>query len=728
MGLKWPWQRSTASSRPSETGRDDSFSPEWPALPPVQRAVDAMQPTAPLGAFTAALTTSRNPGLVRPVQPVVDTEASLPIFAVAAPTATRHVAQPPEHAPRPQHRTFAPIQRATIGAAVHRADSTRPPQQAEADVMRPELTTAPILEEPLLLPIADGGGGVPPGEPWTSPADRAQQLGRSDEDRPRTYAGSAAGARVVQSPIPVMPVRRAQTDAPRPRTEPAPTSPRHPTAAEHPPQTPVQRSATDTPDPRNRPTASASAVLDRSSAPPDHFGLEFESERAASPVPVSPLDPPTPEAAEAPSAAGVARTGDVVTPQPIAQQRLTVTEANAVVTAAPGPPGQSPVQNDSGRYTEPIGGVPAVEVVATTAPMPMNVPDRPAVTERPGRAHSGTPNVSAATVSSASPVPVQRRDASFEPAHSNTSPAEQLARQPARTVENASGAPVQRRSPNRLPTPGPGRSTTRSDGIPVFPPAEIASPGTGPTEIPTVEPDVARTGRQDHDHDPPDPSKQVSAQRASITGDTANRACPTTSEPVSAPPAQRPRPGVRAPMHETPLPVLGVTTVPAGIGAPITQTGHVGPVPHRGEPPEVAHVAPTAPPPRHALQRLPGIGASVRQPPGNTVAIDHDRPVSLREMFADVARESDHDEPEAPPPAAQRQAEGPRPVESVSDSGAPTTPETAPPASTTGPPAEPASPNIDELARRLYEPIVTRIKTELWLDRERAGLLSDPRL
>lgn len=739
MDIRWPWQRSTEPSRPSERGHDDSFSPEWPALPPLQRAIDAMQPTAPLGAFTAALTTSRNPGLVLPVQPVVDTAASLPIFAIAAPTVARRVAQPPERAPHPRHRTFAPIRRATIGAAGRQKDSTRPPRQTEADALRPEMTTAPILEEPLLLPIADGpgGGGVPPGELWTSPAGREQQLGRSDEGRPRIHDRSAVGAQVVQFPTPVMPVRRAQTDTPRvqtdtpqPRTEPtapAPPPSRHPAAAEHPPHTPVQRSATATPHPRNKPTAPAPAVPDRYSAPSDHVGRDIESERAASPVPVSPLDPAPAEAAEAPSATSVARPRDVVTPEPIVQQRLTATEANTVVTATSGPPGQSPVQNDSCRYTEPIGGVPALEVVATTAPTPMNPPHRPVVTERPGRAPSGTPNLSTPTTSSEPSVPARHQAASFEPVPSNTTPIEQLSPRPTRTVEDASGVPVQRRSPNRLPTPGPGRSPTRSDGITVVSPSEITLPGMVPTEIPKVEPGVARTGRQDRDHDLSDPSKRISAQRVSITGNTANRA-PNASEPVSEPAAQRPRPGVRTPMHETPLPVLRVTTVPAGIGAPMSHTEHVGPLPNLGETPEAAHVAPTAPAPRSDLQRLPGIGASVRQPPKKTVAFDRDRQVSLREMFANVARETDHDELEDPLPVTQRQAEGPRPTESVSDFGAPPTPGTAPPASTTGPPAGLASPNIDELARRLYEPIVTRIKTELWLDRERAGLLSDPRL
>ncbi len=40
------------------------------------------------------------------------------------------------------------------------------------------------------------------------------------------------------------------------------------------------------------------------------------------------------------------------------------------------------------------------------------------------------------------------------------------------------------------------------------------------------------------------------------------------------------------------------------------------------------------------------------------------------------------------------------------------------------PPATSAA-HLDEMARRLYEPLAARLREELWLDRERAGLLSD---
>lgn len=35
--------------------------------------------------------------------------------------------------------------------------------------------------------------------------------------------------------------------------------------------------------------------------------------------------------------------------------------------------------------------------------------------------------------------------------------------------------------------------------------------------------------------------------------------------------------------------------------------------------------------------------------------------------------------------------------------------------------------DLDELARRLYGPLEARLKTELWLDRERAGLITEVR-
>lgn len=99
-------------------------------------------------------------------------------------------------------------------------------------------------------------------------------------------------------------------------------------------------------------------------------------------------------------------------------------------------------------------------------------------------------------------------------------------------------------------------------------------------------------------------------------------------------------------------------------------------------------------------------------------------------MFAHVAREVDDDdaEPSRQAPVAQR-LEEPSPPSEPASTTEPQPPTTATPTAGTAPPTGPlAGMNIDDLANRLYEPIVTRIKTELWLDRERAGLLADPRI
>lgn len=51
--------------------------------------------------------------------------------------------------------------------------------------------------------------------------------------------------------------------------------------------------------------------------------------------------------------------------------------------------------------------------------------------------------------------------------------------------------------------------------------------------------------------------------------------------------------------------------------------------------------------------------------------------------------------------------------------------EPAPAPAAAPPPAAGSAVNMDEMARRLYEPLAARLREELWLDRERAGLIGD---
>jgi hypothetical protein len=124
--------------------------------------------------------------------------------------------------------------------------------------------------------------------------------------------------------------------------------------------------------------------------------------------------------------------------------------------------------------------------------------------------------------------------------------------------------------------------------------------------------------------------------------------------------------------------------------------------------------------PATPAQRLPGRGLEEQvAPPAQPPPI---RTMSLQQMFEPV----------------QETSPGPGPSAPAADASAPVQREPAPggPAAATATSTTPSGPvaagaagsvNTDELATRLYEPLVARIKAELWLDRERAGVLTDPR-
>ena len=80
-------------------------------------------------------------------------------------------------------------------------------------------------------------------------------------------------------------------------------------------------------------------------------------------------------------------------------------------------------------------------------------------------------------------------------------------------------------------------------------------------------------------------------------------------------------------------------------------------------------------------------------------------------------------------PTVQRVDETPTPEPAAAVVSAPTAP-TAPtaPAAPAAPAAAPApasAAELDEMAKRLYEPLSARLRAELWLDRERAGLVTE---
>jgi hypothetical protein len=104
-------------------------------------------------------------------------------------------------------------------------------------------------------------------------------------------------------------------------------------------------------------------------------------------------------------------------------------------------------------------------------------------------------------------------------------------------------------------------------------------------------------------------------------------------------------------------------------------------------------------------------------------------PVSLAALFAAAGSNASSGgtsvslqrEPDDAPAPAPEPAPAPAPASAPPAAAAP-----AATGTTAAPAAAPAT-DLDEMARRLFEPLSARLKAELWLDRERAGTLTDVR-
>jgi hypothetical protein len=97
------------------------------------------------------------------------------------------------------------------------------------------------------------------------------------------------------------------------------------------------------------------------------------------------------------------------------------------------------------------------------------------------------------------------------------------------------------------------------------------------------------------------------------------------------------------------------------------------------------------------------------------------RAVSLQEMFSGHAMTTSA----APVPAVQR-AEADVPTEAASEPApAPAQAVAAAPIQAAAGAKTVSAAEVEELAKRLYEPLTAKLRAELWLDRERAGRVTD---
>ena len=130
-----------------------------------------------------------------------------------------------------------------------------------------------------------------------------------------------------------------------------------------------------------------------------------------------------------------------------------------------------------------------------------------------------------------------------------------------------------------------------------------------------------------------------------------------------------------------------------------------------------------APPVRTAAAAGPLPGRSAAPPPVPEGATPS-RSVAVQRLFDPPGGgDPGHAKPNPPMPAALQRDDMP-------DSAPPAAPAAVSAPGAPGPAAGPAAAlptDLDELARRLFDPLSARLRAELWLDRERAGLSMDLR-
>lgn len=253
---------------------------------------------------------------------------------------------------------------------------------------------------------------------------------------------------------------------------------------------------------------------------------------------------------------------------------------------------------------------------------------------------------------------------------------------PARTHETGVGpeAPLTVLRSAGEPLPLPTRPPTSAG--PVGPPSPGATPPTAP-----VLPARPLLGTGTH---PAPPGEVTASAGAAIV-------------------QRSPAPPAVSPVGRAALPVAQPGTVAPTLS---TQTGSTAPPVSR------SLAAGALPPPRPALDPATvAIAAGIAHRDSDGSVLFAPPPATPNQPTVQRADESEPPPPPEPasPPAAE--VTPPPPVTAPSSTGA-----AAGPAGGAG-----ATTNLEELARRLFDPLSARIKAELRLDRERAGLVTDLR-
>lgn len=685
----WPWRRKDAASPATPPVRRG----DWRTLPPIQRIVPEHPLANPVQRFADSLTSWRDPSYLAPLAHQVGPDEPAGVIADYARPAPVDlpVARPPRPGPRAAGGVWSRL-RDVVAQRSAAPDSTLPDVEPESSAPDEPVMPEPVVHEALATPVP------------------------------------AAAELPVAAPEPV------------PSEEPVAATPEHPTP-EHPAVEHLTLEAATTGDSElpAEPVRQAEVLGQTTPAVPHRV----EAARAASSTPqvqrtVAPLDRSTPPVPVVPPSSKVNRVAESPAPQPLVQRQT----ADVVVRE---PPMAEVVAEPESRPDE---HAVATSPAPSTPPTPLarqQVHPVPAVVERTS-ADGSTPVVAdARTVESrvstsvqpvldSAPVPSVRKDESPTPLVRQVvdfpvpPPVRHEAQRAVIEVE-ASGAEADARqvvpSPVRpqvspvaetgrpevvvarrrglgapmWPPPEPSRPLSEpSRPLPVFPPATAAPPPAtvqrAPEPVPTPatgpRPEVVRLAHLEPlaDHRPAEhrPAEhRLTDHKTTDYRPTVQR----LQEVPSAPPVERIElVGAR------PLFVNRVESGPVDVVRPwVAGAPAVAPSLTRSQPWGESRGAPVAVPP--IVSRLiEGAPLAVATSPAVRAPVQ--RVEQIVRTSTALQREEVQDVP--PVPAA------PVPASSV-------------PVASGGEP--------EELATKLYDPLLRRLKAELWLDLERRGALTD---
>lgn len=671
--------------------------------------------------------------------------------AEAPPVVSRRLADPEPPAPRPAGET-------AIGSPVEAADP--PPPTTPPRLEPAEAPTTPRLKVSRIL------AGSAPSAPAQHPATAATREPPAPTPEPWPVVHRVAAT--ASEP----PVREAPPRGPTPSPltvsrlagSAAPTQPEPPPTAQEPTPTPPEPPLTQ-PEPASALPEPASAQPEPTAAQPEPADVGG-GRTAFGDQPASPSAPPVPLGEPAAPLSGFAAA------------------ISALQTDAPDPlPSAAPADGGPGNAPEP----PRPELVVARREAPVTsdrLPAAPAALDRAAvqRVASG-PLLAGHALVSAPNRP--------EPASSSTPPSVQRLRyEPAPAPTGAPADPDRPGPPGRSSDPVIQRSAeTALSGASVSPPGApsaepartVGDPGSTAPPLRPVPPPTRTAQRSPlAELSPPSWPAAPAAPAAPVA--PAGSAVPGTASPAPASPGSG-GPALTVQRQVTDPAAVPVTPRPAGgtyeSPPPMSATGAD---PHPGTNSADAH--PGAASGAAALRDAAARGSGAPAPTLLRVVDGHPPGSALGHAAATHRLELHPGQPDRADPVVLRQAASPAPTETLSVPRAvrrevftsptqhavgfaamfteqagtdstesprepewtapvqrqadPPAPEPAPepapggaaaPASSTPAPPAPAggTTNLDEMARRLYDPILARLRAEFWLDRERSGLLTDLR-